>query len=468
MKVEAMSIGPLQQNELTDFKMTEDLKQRPQKQPAQPTYIIQDINLVSPDRSRKDVQSLKDSVINAESIHYPNRVRLYDLYHDVVTMDGFLGGIIEKRINSVLNKKLKFIDKEGNENKEVTKLMRSKSGRSLIKKILESIFWGISGVEFKIGEKFCFDEIERKHIKPEKGLIAKNQYSISKDEGFKIDELPFVWVIGDKKDLGLLLGCSLYAIYKRGNFGDWAQYVEIFGQPVRIMEYDAYDTQTKEELKKILNESGNSLAMMIPKQATFQMLDGKASNGDGQLQGSFNDACNEEMAIKILGNTETTSASKSSGYAQSKEHGEQQDEIIASDLIMVENELNSEYFLNILKSYGFDVEGGEFEYELELNLAKLKLKMEIDFKVAEKVPVEDDYWYDTYGIPKPKNYEALKKKMEESKMPVIDDGTKTEKKGTKTNDDTSKKEGDLADFANPTILDQFFKKMADFFDHARR
>jgi phage gp29-like protein len=204
---------------------------------------------------------------------------------------------------------------------------------------------------------------------------------------------------------------------------------------------------------------------MIPKQATFKMLDGKASNGDGKLQGGFKDACNEEMAIKILGNTETTSASKSSGYAQSKEHGEQQDEIIASDLIFVENELNSEHFLNILKSYGFDVEGGEFEYELDLNLAKLKLRMEIDFKVSEKVPVEDDYWYDTYGIPKPKNYEALKKEME-AKKSANQLPAKEVDKTEKTPKEKVAKE-DLADFANPTILDQFFKKMADFFDHAR-
>lgn len=446
--------------------MEKEKKPRPKKQPVQPTVIVQDISLVSPDRGRKDIQSLKNSVISAESIHYPNRVLLYDLYHDVVSMDGFLCGIINKRIDSVLNKKLKFLDKEGNENTEVTKLMRSKVGRQLIRQILESIFWGISGVEFKVGEKFCFEEIQRKHIKPEKGLIAKNQYSISKEDGFKIDEMPFVWVIGEKRDLGLLLACSMYAIYKRGNFGDWAQYVEIFGQPVRIMEYDAYDTQTKEELKKILNESGNSLAMMIPKQATFQMLDGKASNGDGKLQGGFKDACNEEMAIAILGNTETTSASKSSGYAQSKEHGEQQDEITASDLIFVENELNSDHFLNILKSYGYDVEGGEFEYELELNLGKLKIKMEIDSVVSQKVPVDDDYWYETYGIRKPKNYDALKKEMEARKN--ANQLTVTEEDKTERPPKEKVEKEDLADFTNPTIIDQLFKKMADFFDHARR
>lgn len=437
---------------------------------AQPTYIIQEINLVSPDRTRKDIQTLKESVVSAESVHYPNRVQLYDLYHDVLSMDGYLRGIVEKRITSVLNKNLKFIDKSGDENHEVSKLMRSNAGRKVIRKILESQLWGISGLEFKVGPKFEVDEIPRKHIKPEKGIITKSQYGSTVENGFPIKDLPFVWVVGDKTDLGLLLACSMYAIYKRGNFGDWAQYVEIFGQPVRIMEYDAYDTKTKEELKKILQEAGNSLAMMIPKQATFQMLDGKQSNGDGKLQQAFKDACNQEMAIAILGNTETTSASNSSGYAQSKEHGEQQEEIIASDLIFVENCLNSEHFLNILKSYGYDVEGGAFEFELELNLDKLKVRLEIDFKVSERVPVEDDYFYETYGIPKPKNYDKLKEKMEASAEPEpaekpISRHLENDKKADPKKDEKTE---DLADVSNPNLLDAILERIADFFDRARR
>lgn len=431
-----------------------------------PTYLIHDFTQVAPDRSRKDVQSLKQGVESAELIHFPNRVLLYDLYHDVLSMDGFLTGIIGKRINAVLNKKLKFLDKSGKEVEEVTKLIRSNSGRKLITKIIESVIWGISGVEFKIGKEFEFEEVPRKHIKPEKGIITKSQYGLSVEQGFKIDDLPFVWVIGEKDDLGLLLACSLYAIYKRGNFGDWAQYVEIFGQPVRIMEYDAYDTKTKEELRGILNKSGNSLAMMIPKQASFQMLDGKQSNGDGKLQSSFKDACNEEMAIAILGNTETTSSSSSSGYAQSKEHGEQQDEITASDLIYVENLLNSKKFLDILRSYGYQVDGGKFEFELDLNLAKLKQRLEIDMVVSEKVPVSDDYWYDTYRIPKPDNYDELRKKMDEKQSftPMIPE---VEKKEEPQKEDQEEKE-DLIDFSKPNLLDQFFQKMADFFDQARQ
>ena len=62
-----------------------------------PQYIINDLTLVSPDRQRKDIQSLKNAVLSAESISLPNRAKLYDLYHDILSLDGFLQG---KRVNN--------------------------------------------------------------------------------------------------------------------------------------------------------------------------------------------------------------------------------------------------------------------------------------------------------------------------------------------------------------------------------
>ncbi|MES2238871.1 MAG: DUF935 family protein [Bacteroidota bacterium] len=427
-------------------------------------YVVHDLTLVAPDRGSKDIGKLKESVISAESVYFPNRVLLYDLYHDILSMDGFLRGIIQKRIDAVNNKKIKFIQKDGKENEELTDLINGQNGRDLITLLMESKLWGTSGMEFVIGEELEFKEVPRKHIKPEKGIISKSQYGVSLDNGFAYEDMPFIWVVGKKTDLGLLLACSMYAIYKRGTFGDYAQYVEIFGQPVRIMKYDAYDTKTKQELKTLLTDSGSSLAMMIPKQAEFQMLDGKTSNGDGKLQIGLKDACNEEMSIAILGNTETTTSSSSSGYAQSKEHGEQQDELTISDLIFVENLLNSKKFKQILKSYGFDVDG-KFEFELDLDLTKLKLRMEIDTFVSSKVPVSDDYWYNTYGIPKPDNYDELKAKMEEQKQLQTAEVLETEK--TKKGPGKQPKKGQLTETKKQNLADWFFKNLADFFDQAQ-
>ena len=114
-----------------------------------PKYIINDLTLVSPDRQRKDIQSLKNAVLSAESISLPNRAKLYDLYHDILSLDGFLQGITAKRINSVLNKKLKFYDRNKKENEEITKLMKSEAGREIISQIVNSEFWGVSGIEFR-------------------------------------------------------------------------------------------------------------------------------------------------------------------------------------------------------------------------------------------------------------------------------------------------------------------------------
>lgn len=428
-------------------------------------FIIHDLTIVAPDRSSKDIGKLKESIVSAESIYFPNRVQLYDLYHDILSMDGFLRGIIEKRINAVLNKKLKFTKKDGKQDDDLTDLIKSQNGRDLITLLMESKLWGVSGVEFVIGEELNFKEVPRKHIKPEKGIITKSQYGVSEESAYKYEEMPFVWVVGKKTDLGLLLACSMYGIYKRGTFGDFAQYVEIFGQPVRIMKYDAYDTKTKQELKGLLDNSGSSLAMMIPKQAEFEMLDGKTSNGDGKLQVSLKDACNEEMAIAILGNTETTVSSKSSGYAQSKEHGEQQDELTVSDLIFVENLLNSKKFKTILKSYGFDVEG-KFEFELDLNLTKLKLRMEIDTFVSTKVPISDNYWYETYGIPKPDNYDELKAKMEEQRQLAPPEPEQTE--ASKKRPGQQPKKGQLKETKKQTLANRFLQRLADFFDQAQQ
>ena len=412
--------------------------------------IIHDMRFVSPDRNRKDVATLKGAIQRAESIYVPNRSMLYDLYHDIVTIDGHLSGILQKRTDAVKNKQLKFIDSKSQRVTELDDLIKTSEFNRFIELIVERKFWGLSGVQFLMGEKFEYVEIPRKHIHIYNQTIVNTQYDY---EGFSYADEPMIWVIGDKDDLGRLLQCSMYALYKRSGFGDFAQYVEIFGQPVRIIYYDAYDTKTKEELKKTLDSSGSSLTMMIPKQAQFSMLDGKTSNGNGELQEKLINACNSEMSIAILGNSETTTSSKSSGYAQSQIHENQQLEITKSDLEFVIGILNDAKFITILQSYGYKVDGGKFEFEQEINLDHLKVRLEIDSVVCTKVPVDDDYWYTTYGIPKPKNYDELKAKMEQAalaqtklKQPALENESPKETQ-TDPNEDN-----ELPDNAAPIVV----------------
>lgn len=385
--------------------------------------LLPEITYVSPDRNRKDVGLLKQAILSAESVYNANRVRLYDLYHDIVTIDGHLSGIIEKRTKSVTNKKIVFVDSKGRKVDELDTLINSNSFERLLELIMESVYWGISGVEFIPGKDFSFAEIDRRHIRPEKNQVTISQYDF---DGEDVSNYPGVWLIGERKNLGKLLQCSMFALYKRSCFGDFAQYVEIFGQPVRIIQYDAYDKQTETRLREILDKSGSSLVMMLPKQAQFQMMDGKTSNGSGELQERLIQACNREMSIAILGNTETTSSSSSSGYAQAEIHAGQQNQLTQADLRYVLSYLNSEFFFNILAQYGYNVKGGKFRFEQEKNIAELQQRLQIDLQVSAKVAVDNDYWYETYGIPKPDKTTENSENTEKSKETSADESDRDE------------------------------------------
>ena len=358
--------------------------------------IVNELNIHSADRTKKDISVWRNALTAAESVYYPNRSRLYDLYEDVV-LDGHLSGVIAKRLDAVLNKELSF-EVGGHKQHNMDKLVQSLGFRKIMRHIMETQLWGISGLEFPPGRDLAFELIPRKHIKPEAGVISFEQAGT---EGIAYNNLDNVWVLGDTKDLGLLLKCAPYCLYKRGGLADWAEYIELFGQPVRIIKYDSYDTQTKAELKQVLAESGSSLSMMIPRQADFEIKDGKQSNSDGDLQLSFIKMLNDEMSIIILGNTDTTTSNHTSGYAQSKIHLEQQYEITRNDIAYTAAMLNDPKFIAILSSYGYPVQGGAFVFSKDMDIDYLSKRIAIDKEVATHIDIPAGYWFDTYGINEP-------------------------------------------------------------------
>lgn len=356
--------------------------------------IINEINVRSIDRGKKDISWWRSALTSAESVSHPNRTRLYDLYEEIM-LDGHLTGVTSKKVNAVLNKVIRF-ERSGTHVPEMDELIRSEGFREIVKTIVETLLWGISGIEFLPGPEMNFQKIPRKHIKPERGIIS---YEQGGHEGIAYGGVPNIWVMGAANDLGLLLKCAPYCLYKRGGLADWAQFIELFGQPVRVIKYDSYDEQTRVELKRILDESGSSLSMMIPRQADFEIKDGKQANSDGGLQLSFVKALNEEISVTVLGNTETTNSSKSAGYAQSKIHQEQQFEITKADIAYTASMLNSARFLSVLRSYGYDTDGGRFVFAKEMDVEQLYKRVAIDKELNTIVNIPREYWSETYGVP---------------------------------------------------------------------
>lgn len=367
--------------------------------------VLRNVFVRSTDRSPKDVLSWRSALIAAESIYWPNQTRLYDLYADLL-LDPFLSGVIRKRISQVVNKNLMFVTDGGEEVPEVGKVIRTKVFKDVMRQILWTKMWGVTGMEFVPGKTLAYNLIPRKHIKRKTQKITYEQWDL--DNGISYTDLTNVWVLGDPGDLGLLLMCGYVALLKKGSVSDWAQYIEIFGSPAIVVKYDGYDEQAKKQAERIMHSVGNSMRMTVSKEMEVEFMDGKQSNGDGKLHDAFRNACNQEMSVIILGNTETTGHTSTGTGAKSKTHSDQQLEIIKDDMDDICDALNSEHFRNILKSYNIPVDGGSFVFDKEIDINTISDKITVDIQLLNAgLPIPTSYWYKTYGIPEPKSGEPV-------------------------------------------------------------
>ena len=363
--------------------------------------VINELQVRQVVRASADILSWRSALNAAESRYFPNRTWLYNLYEEAI-LDGHLSGIMQKRIDTVLNKTLLYKDASGKEVTKMNSLIQSWQFRKILQYIMETRFWGVTGIEFIPGKAMQVRLIPRKHIKTKTQLISFEENVL--DDGIDYTRLDNVWVIGEPEDLGLLNKCVPYVLYKRGLFADWAQFVEIFGQPVRIARYDVFDNSTKEALMETLEKAGSSLALLIPKTAEFEIMDGKTSNANGDLQYTFKEACNQELSVIVLGNTETTSGANGAGsQAKAKTHLEEQQQISKFDITYLTAMLNDIHLHKILASYGLPVsQGGYFEISREIDIEFLNTRKDIDLALrAAGIPIGDDYFYQTYTIPRP-------------------------------------------------------------------
>ena len=357
--------------------------------------IINKIDVRPIHRKSQDIQTWRNALKAAEGTGQQRKL-LYDLYHDIL-LDGFLKRVIAKRIQAVTNTDL-TLTIDGKEVEGIDNITDKSFFETFLVEILKSRFWGHTLVEVnwdKEGEGWT-KLVNRSHVKPRFGIVTRNAYDM---DGISYREEPFdrqAIEAGGDEDLGDILEACQYVIYKRGNFGDWAHFAEVFGMPFRWATYNS--PETREVLKTAMEEAGSAGYVVAPEDADIQFLSNANMTGT-MIFKQLKDACNEEIAIAILGNTMTTREASSSGYAQSKTHLDVQQELHKDDrkfLLRVLNEKLTPY----LESIGFNVKGAKWSFSDEENLS-LKERIEIDLKVASKVPVGQSYWYEKYGIPKP-------------------------------------------------------------------
>lgn len=365
--------------------------------------VINHVNVRPVIRQSQDIQKWRMALQIAEQDH-EQRKQLYDLYSEIM-LDGRLKSLVQQRIARITNTDITF-KVDGSELPEIEALTETGFFTEFLTEALMSRFYGHSLLE-------CYwpapgqsggvtNLIPREHVKPKRGIVTKNHWDTS---GLLYRERPFsdyVIEVGKPTDLGMILEACPYVIYKRGGFGDWAEFAEVFGMPFRWATYNS--EQSRGILESALSEAGSAGFVVAPEDAKLQFFNPTAGSASNDIFRFLVDQCNQELAITILGNTMTTQEAKNSGYAQSVTQMQTQDALHADDRKFILRVLN-EKVTPYLERIGYKVNGGRWAFEDEDNLS-LTQRIEIDMKVNSIVPIADKYWYEKYNLPMPDGTEA--------------------------------------------------------------
>lgn len=356
-------------------------------------------------RQSLDIQNWREAINLAEKRINPRRYKLYDIYSDVL-LDGHVTSVIEKRKASILNSKLQF-QRNGQPVDDINTQLASPWFLQFLNDFIDTRFFGFSLFQFyRDGNNLNYDLIPRKHVDPhEKILLARQEQPFGED----YTTFQNMLACGDPTDLGLLCKIAGYTIYKRNCMADYAQFAELFGQPIREGTYDGYDDAARKKLLDDLSEMGGSSVIVHPAGTAVQLHEVANSSNSAFMYKTLIDICKSEISTLVLGNTLTTNAGDKGSRALGEVHKEAEDDKTESDRIFVLNTLN--YFLSdIFTNLGFNCIGGEFYFVKNEN-TDLTVRVDIDQKLKLMgLPISDDYLYETYGIPKPDNYEELKLK----------------------------------------------------------
>jgi len=376
-----------------------------------PNILIQQIDIRQVNRSIVDIDTWRNAIRAAESIINPNRKLLYELYTDIM-LDGRLSSAISKRIMSITTTDLKFVDNDKDVDL-INDLIDTEEFASLQEQILESIFWGYSLINLDfLPDKITPTLIDRRHVKPELGLVVRNPGDTAGISYLEPPHTDWTLAVGNPKNLGKILAACQYVIYKRGNFGDWAQFAELFGMPFRKGTYNGYDEVARQKLVQALDEMGSAAYCVIPEGTNIEIPQNYGNAGSNAVYKELRNACNEEISTIIVGQTLTMTQGDKGARSLGEVHKDVEDAIYLNDRKFILKVLNNKLKPLLIK-HGYPVGNGKFVYPEQENIAKQdRLKMDLD--IAKQVPVSDEYFYETYGVPKPDNYEQIKKEKKES------------------------------------------------------
>ncbi len=361
------------------------------------------IILMPKDNSRQTLPLYKMAKDAADSIYYPNRLLLYNLFDEVI-LDTHVDSCIDKVVDPITNVSWAITDTEGESIEETEVFLNSLCFNNVLKWIIQSRLFSHSLIEFiKIGpglepNEFQVELVPRRHVSPVHRMVFPDPNII--DQGYDYTAPPFkgrVLEVGDQDDLGKLYKVAPYVILKKGDISDWASYCEVFGSPLRVGHYDPHVPGNESAVIQALKKMGNLGYAAMPNGSTFEYIQDSKSGTGNTVYESFADFCNKEISKCLNGQTMT--AENGASLSQAKVHKEVLDDKNLTDREFVAKVL-TEKLIPVMRNFGFNIPArAKFTVRDEDETLTKKERLEMDLRLHKEVsPLKKEYFQSEYNV----------------------------------------------------------------------
>lgn len=369
-----------------------------QKQPApiirQREGLVRKIVPKAICRVRKDMDSWRHALRQADCVDRPRRRLLMDLYADVM-LDALLTSQIEQRIGRTMSAEFSLKDTTGKVDEESTRVLSEAVWFPLLLRyMLESVFYGHSLVEFSASEVSGLEVtlIPRQNVVPEEGLFL---FDSTADDGVYYRDMreygTYVLEFGSPRNYGLLNKAVPHALFKKFAHSCWSELCEIYGIPPRYVKTNTQDPETLDRAEQMLRDMGSAAYFIIDTTEEFQFANGVSTNGD--VYNNLISLCNSEMSLLVSG-AQIGQDTKNGNRSKEEVSVKQLVKYVNADKRLMEDYMNS-IVLPALTRLGFIPDGLRFSFNSEEDTGQL---WERTAQAMQYYDIDPDWIREKFGI----------------------------------------------------------------------
>ena len=344
---------------------------------------------------RVDVSHWRFGQEEALDIYRPRRITMQEVYFDAL-LDSHLQTVLQSRLLNVLNTPFKVVDENGEEDEQLTRLLKKRWFYKYLGFVMESKFHGYSVIALKLKNGVIYDtaSIPRENVIPDHRAVLTD---INSDDCVYIDQNPYsnlYTFVGDTS-FGLINECARYTIFKKQAINLWSQYQELFGIPYRVGKYRGNDKRVMDRMEQHLRDMGSAAYGLFPSGAEIELITTGQTDGHNVFKAGA-EFSNLEISKRVLGQTMTTE--NGSSRSQAEVHMDKERDLAKADFRFVQFEINDNFF-PLLMRWGVPLQNRFFEFDLSKKLPLAQDQLSVDTFLAQYFDLEGDYIERTYGVP---------------------------------------------------------------------